>query len=436
MRELKMLKHVALGILLCLLLVTFTGAKRLQIRKPRPLPLASVHIIDRNGFSETISNKDRLSQFQNVNFLSPQPYQKVLRIYARSSKGNIRSVATTYHENGNPKQFLEILNARANGNYYEWHENGHMSVMSRVIGGTPDVTSLAEKTWLFDGPSYAWDEDEHQIAEVNYLHGSLEGVTTYFHPNGQIWKRIPYYKNQLEGNVEIYCTNGELLQQISYCQGQRHGPSIRYWGSQRLASQEDYFRGKLESGQYFDKQGNLIAEVKNGTGYRAIFGKENVQELQEFTDGSLEGEVKVFNQEGRLKRIYHVKSGIKHGEEVEYYDRFFASPTPPQPKLSFYWYEGKIQGMVKTWYSTGVLESQKEMANNTKNGVLTAWYRDGNLMLIEEYDNDKLVRGDYFKKGEKVPATQVMEGKGTVSIFDADGHFVQRIPYVNGKPEV
>jgi antitoxin component YwqK of YwqJK toxin-antitoxin module len=361
----------------------------------------------------------------------------VLRIYARSSKGNIRSVVTTYHENGNPKQFLEILNARANGNYYEWHENGHMSVMSRVIGGTADVTPLAEKSWLFDGPSYAWDEEEHQIAEINYSQGSLEGITTYFHPNGQIWKRIPYFKNQLDGTIEIYRDNGELLQQMSYCQGQKHGSSIRYWDCQKLASQEEYTRGKLVNGQYFDKQGTQIAEVKNGTGYRAIFAKDSIQELQEFNDGSLEGEVKVFNQEGRLKRIYHVKNGIKHGEEVEYYDSFFASNTTPlQPKLSFYWYEGKVQGMVKTWYPSGVLESQKEMANNAKSGVLSAWYRDGTLMLFEEYDNDKLVRGEYFKKDERVPASQVAEGKGTVTIFDADGHFVQRILYANGKPEI
>lgn len=436
MKGLKIFKQLGLGILLCLLLVTFTAAKRSQNRKPRLLPLTSVHIVDRNGFSETISNKDRLNQFQNVNFLGPQPYQKVLRIYARDSKGNIRSAVTTYHENGNLKQFLEILNGRAHGNYYEWHENGKMSVVARVIGGTADVTSSAEKTWLFDGFCYAWNEEERQIAEINYSQGSLEGMTTYFHPNGQVWKRLPYVKNQLEGAVEIYQCNGELLQQIAYSQGEKHGSSMRYWDCLQLASQEDYCRGKLESGQYFDKQGNVVAEVKNGTGHRAIFGKENIQELQEFTDGSLEGEVKVFNQEGRLKRVYHVKNEIKHGEEVEYYDRFFASSAPLQPKLSFYWYEGKIQGMVKTWHSNGIMESQKEMANNAKNGVLTAWYRDGNLMIIEEYDNDKLVRGDYFKKEERVPVSQVIDGKGVATIFDADGHFVQKISYLNGKPEI
>lgn len=350
MKGIKQLKQLGLVCLLCLLLFTFIGAKRSQSRKPRLLPLSSVHIVDRNGFSETISNKERLNQFQNVNFLNQQPYQKILRIYARDSKGNIRSVVNTYHENGNPKQFLEILNARANGNYYEWHENGNMSVVSHVIGGTADVTLLAEKTWLFDGTSYAWDEEGHQVAEISYSQGSLEGVTTYFHPNGETWKYLPYLKNQLEGTVEIFLSSGEILQQINYCQGQRHGSSIRYWQGQQLASQEDYCRGKLENGQYFDLQGNLVAEVKNGTGYRAIFNKNAIQESQEFTDGSLEGEVKVFNQEGRLKRVYHVKNGIKHGEEIEYYDRFLPLPLLYSPNFLFIGMKGKS----KEWSKVGI----------------------------------------------------------------------------------
>jgi antitoxin component YwqK of YwqJK toxin-antitoxin module len=436
MTGLKIFKQASLGILLCIFLLTFTGAKRSKSCKGRHPPLTSIHIIDRNGFAETIGNKERLNQFQNTDFLSSQPYQKVLRIYARDSKGNVRSLVTSYHENGNPKQFLEILNGRAKGMYCEWHENGKMRLMAKVIGGMPDINTAAERSWLFDGPSYVWDEEENQIAEINYSQGSLEGVATYFHSCGQIWKRIPYSKNQVEGIAEIFKSDGELLQQMTYTQDQKHGPSVRYWDSQHLAYQEDYYKGKLENGQYFDKQGTLITEVKNGMGYRAIFGKENVQELQEYKDGNLEGEIKVFNQEGQLKRLYHVKNGIKHGEEIEYFETLFASSASPQPKLSFYWHEGKIQGHVKTWYPTGNLESQKEMSNNAKNGVLTAWYRDGSFMLIEEYENNHLIRGDYFNKEEKIPVSQVIDGKGIVTIFDADGHFVQKVPYNNGKPEI
>ncbi|MDB6080760.1 MAG: hypothetical protein JWO53_32, partial [Chlamydiia bacterium] len=42
-------------------------------------PLISVNVIDRNGLSETIGSKDRLKQYENINFLTSQSYQKVLR---------------------------------------------------------------------------------------------------------------------------------------------------------------------------------------------------------------------------------------------------------------------------------------------------------------------------------------------------------------------
>lgn len=417
----------------CLLacLLALPSAKRMRNKCPKPLPLASVHIVDRNGFSETISHKDRLNQFQQMDFLKPMPYQKVLRLYARDYAGNIKAIVTSYHANGNPRQYLDVMNGRALGWYLEWHENGSLAVSTRVVGGMADINPTAERSWLFDGVSQAWDEEGRMRAEIPYSQGLLEGVSLYYYSNGQLAKRIPYNKGLADGVIELYRENGEIQQQLTYAQGVKHGPSTRMWSPCQLSNQEEFYNGRLESGQYFDKSGNIISEVKQGNGYRIVQMKD-VCEHQEYRLGSLEGEVKVFDSQGRLKHVYHVKNEIRHGEETEY----FPSENPiPQPKLSFNWVEGKIQGQVKTWYSNGVVESQREMANNKKSGVATSWYRDGNLMMIEEYDLDKLVRGDYFKKGEKIPVSQVIQGKGLVTIYDADGNFIQKIPYLNGKPD-
>lgn len=437
MKIIKPLKKLSLWITILILLFTFTSAKRFsgQSRKPRLLPLTSVHLIDRNGLAETISGKERLSQIQQMDFLKPQPYQKVLRIYARDSKGHVRSIVTSYHPNGNPKQLLEIFNGRAYGNYKEWHPNGVLNISTKIVGGTPDITPVAEKTWLFDGVSYIWDEEGHLLAQIPYSQGFLQGSSIYYHPTGQIWRKIPYSKNQIEGCVETYKDNGELLQQTNYEDGIKQGVCTRFWDQNHLACHEEYYQGKLENGQYFDKSGTLISQVTQGTGYRAIFSKDGINELEEYHSGILEGEVKVFNHQGRIKRIYHVKEGIKHGEEIEYYDSSSSDSTNLQPKLSFYWYEGKIHGHAKTWYPNGILESQREMSNNSRNGVAMAYYRDGNLMLIEEYDEDKLVRGDYFKKGDKTAASQVIQGKGLATLFDAEGHFTRKVIYINGKPD-
>lgn len=419
-----------------LLLISFsivTSAKRMK-NVAKPIPLSSIHIVDRNGFAETITHKDRLNQFQNLDFLKSQPYQKVLRIYARDPSGNIRSIVTSYHPNGNPKQFLEIVNGRALGGYREWHENGVMSVSAKIVGGTADIIPAAERTWLFDGPSYAWDEEGHIKAEILYSQGVLEGYSNYYYSNGQVSKRIPYHKGVVDGVLELYRENGQLLQQVSFVQGTQHGNAVHMWDGTQVASQEDYYNGKLECGIYYDKQGTVISEVKQGNGFRVIFDQDVVIEYQEYRQGILDGEVKVVNPQGKLKRLYHIKNDIKHGEEIVYFDK----PNPAgglQPKLSFNWAEGKIQGIVKTWYLKGNLESQREMSNNKKSGVSTIWYRDGNIMMIEEYDQDKLVKGEYFKKGEKVPVSTISQGKGTATMFDADGHFIQKVPYVNGKPD-
>lgn len=425
---------MGLGIFLCVLLVTFSGAKK-TCRKPKILPLTTIHIIDRNGFAETISSKDRVTQFQNVDFLKPQPYQKVLRIYGRDSAGNVRSVVSTYYPNGNPKQFLEILNGRANGIYAEWHENGTSSLMGYTIGGMPDLTTIAEKSWLFDGTSCVWDDDENLLAQINYDQGSLEGIAVHYHPCGQIWKTVPYEKNLINGQVNVYKKCGALLMQTNYVYGLKNGKSIRYWNCDQIASEEEYCQNSLINGQYFDEDGTLTSEVREGYGFRAIFSKKGIRELQEITNGFIEGEVKVFDNTGAPKRVYHLKDGEKHGEEIEYYSQC-SSEGKPQARISFNWYEGKVQGIAKTWYPNGHMESQKEMANNKKNGISTAWYRDGNLMLMEEYEEGRLIRGEYYKKGDRIPVSQITQGKGTATIYDADGNYVQKINYHNSKPEV
>jgi hypothetical protein len=47
----------------------------------------SMQLVDRNGFAETISTKDRIEKYTKTNFLDPQPFQKVLRVYGKTMRG-------------------------------------------------------------------------------------------------------------------------------------------------------------------------------------------------------------------------------------------------------------------------------------------------------------------------------------------------------------
>jgi antitoxin component YwqK of YwqJK toxin-antitoxin module len=91
--------------------------------------------------------------------------------------------------------------------------------------------------------------------------------------------------------------------------------------------------------------------------------------------------------------------------------------------------------MVTTWYENGKMESQREMSANAKKGMAFAWYEQGDLMLMEEYDENTLVKGSYFKKGHKEPITTVEKGDGFATLYDSAGHFLKKIEYEKGKPK-
>lgn len=393
--------------------------------------LRSISFIDRNGMTETVSNKIRLKQYKKTNFIQRQSYQKILRIYARDPQGNIKAKMTSYYPNGQPKQYLEIVNSRAFGPYIEWHENGQIKLKACVIGGEPDLNSAAESSWLFDGCASVWDAEGRQIANFNYDKGKLDGYSFEFHKNGEIWKKNHYKENFLDGLSQIFLDDGSLLQVINYHQGKRNGKAYRYWSKKKQAAEEVYHEGVLDEGRYYDQKGNMIAQIHNGNGYRAAFSQEGISELHEFKNGFPEGEVQVFGSDQKLFRNYFIKNGQKHGVETEYYEQ---PKIRHQPKMSITWFEGKIQGIAKTWYDNGVQESNREMSGNAKNGLSTAWYRDGGLMLIEEYEYNKLNRGEYYRKGDSFPFSTVKDGRGTATLFDSEGNFIQKIHYENGEP--
>ena len=81
--------------------------------------IVSIQILDRNGFSETISNKERLSVYQNVDFFAAQPYEKVLRVYGKDGEGKSHSKIISYHETGGAWQYLEAIDGKANGKFLE-----------------------------------------------------------------------------------------------------------------------------------------------------------------------------------------------------------------------------------------------------------------------------------------------------------------------------
>jgi antitoxin component YwqK of YwqJK toxin-antitoxin module len=368
--------------------------------------LVKINIIDRNGMNETIQAKDRLARYQGVDFLRAQPYQKVLRVCGQKEDGAVLSYVTSYHENGQVSRYLEVVDGRASGMYREWHSNGQLKLEARVVGGAADIDEGAQQTYVFEGVSRAWDEKGCLAAEIPYVGGVLEGVCRYF-------------------------GGGELVRSERFAGGVLDGEVEEFWPGGMPAVEEQFVGGLLVEGRYFDEEGVCVGEVRKGKGVRVVFGGGG-RVLYDFARGRSVGRVREFGKRGELVRVYCVRDGVKEGEEIEYYWDLFGEEQAK--KLALTWRGGEIQGVVRTWYENGQIESQREMSHNVKNGMCTAWYQDGSLMFIEEYREDRLMKGEYYEQGASRPASRVKEGSGMASLFDAQGNFLARVTYVEGSP--
>ena len=398
--------------------------------------LHCIQIIDRNGLSETISCSEKISSFQNIDFEKPQPYQKVLRIFNKNDQGSALSKLTTYHSNGQLWKYLEIKDARAYGQYKEFYSNGKTKIEALVIEGPADFSFQSE--WLFDGLSKVYDENGILISLFNYEKGDLQGESKYFYNNAKIKKIIPYQKNQIHGSQLNYSSEGHLLCKANYHMGILDGLTKGFWAKDNLSYFEEYDMGKLMKAQYFHKNRTRIAKIKNSDGEKAIFKDGLLFQLVEYNNGLPEGKVKTFSETEELVSEYFQKNGVKQGEELEYYLNkelsFIHKSKRSAPKLSVGWDNGQIHGQIKTWYKNSTLETQKEYSQNKKNGSHFAWYENGSVMFVEEYENDLLVKGSYYQKNQKGPISTIYKAKGIATLFDSKGRFIKKISYINGKP--
>jgi antitoxin component YwqK of YwqJK toxin-antitoxin module len=413
------------------------GCQKPVVEPPAPFtpiaiesPLARVNIIEHSNLSETITNSDRLKELAQRNFLAPQPYRKVMRVFARDHQGSTRSIITSYYENGQIQQYLECLNGRACGLYLEWYSNGVKKVQAMISAGQADLDENSLLTWSFDGDCTTWDEQGSICAIFRYQRGALNGPSETFYDTGEK-RSLTNYECGLKQGVETYfAKDGTILQTITFKEDSRHGPAKGYLSSDTLLWSEEYTDNLLMNAEYFSKDQAVISSVKDGEGVRTVFSEGALASQEDIKHGQLDGWTKVYDEDGLLERKYEVHNGQKDGLEIRYY------PEKQLPRISIQWHDGFIHGTMKTWYENGELESQKEFSQNMKNGIAMSWYIDGGIMLVEEYVNDKLVRGQYTKKGESEPISFIEKGSGIATLFDRNGTQIEKIRYLEGGPQI
>ena len=148
-----------------------------------------------------------LKNMKTINFedlISESLYNKKNFKHVKSNKieeadSNKTIVEKTYHENGQIKSELEVINDIAHGLYKEYYDNGQLR-----------VTIIFEKGQQVDGVIDSFDENGRLIRTVEIINGNKNGPFKEFYPSGTIKKEGEYKDDEIIGKPIEYYEDGNI----------------------------------------------------------------------------------------------------------------------------------------------------------------------------------------------------------------------------------
>jgi antitoxin component YwqK of YwqJK toxin-antitoxin module len=163
---------------------------------------------------------------------------------------------------------------------------------------------------------------------------------------------------------------------------------------------------------YYDEEKTLIKEV-----YFRINGKA-------------EGEVKRFDEEGKLVQIGFLKNNQKDGKFLD------LNPITGDTLRITPYESDKRTGRVLSFYPGGGIEQESTYTNNQINGEVISYYPDGEIKGNTTFTNSKPngLSIDFHPSGIVSAKRKFLDGKieGLYEEFDEDGKLIAAINYKNG----
>ena len=280
------------------------------------------------------------------------------------------------------------------------------------------------------------NEDEIKIDSCKKLAFKIQGkAVNYEGYNKDLLKFDGEYLNGERNGKGIEYYQDHILKFIGeYLNGKRNGKGKEFYDDGKLKFDGEYFKDKKWNGKGYNKNGEIVFEIKNGNGK----GKEY------YDDGELkfEGEYLNGKRNGKGKEYYdnyegEYLNGKRNGKGKEYYDNgnlkfegeylngergdgkvYKAYKNNSIIEFCFNDYnvferpslKEEIIGKEKEYYDDGELKFEGEYLNGKRNGKGKEYYDNGKLKFEGEYLNGKRWNGKiFYKKGYK--EIELKEGK-------------------------
>ena len=224
-----------------------------------------------------------------------------------------------------------------------------------------------------------YDRDDKINFEGNYFKGRRAGKVKIYSYNGKLESEVEYSKTNYITIIRKYNFDGTLTFEGENLYGIPRKGKIYIKGI--LGFEGEYLYYKKLDGKGYDKNGNVIYELKNGNGKVIEYNDDKIEFEGEYLNGLKHGKGKQYYNNGNLSFEGEYLNGLKWNGII----------YEPNNKNTYELKDGK--GYIKEFNGgTGMLSYEGEYMNGKRNGK------------GKEYWNGKLIfEGEFldgFRKNE------------------------------------
>lgn len=291
---------------------------------------------------------------------------------------------------------FSLFNGKAEGEEVWYHPNGVLKETAFCKGDK------------YEGHRKFYDENGHLYDDAVFVNDRLHGIRTLYYENGAVRETIPYKEDKAWGEAILYSPEGKLLRRRNFVDDLMEGAETAYYDDGSLRSRLNYQKGLLHGRcEFFFPNGNIrkVLECKAGK--------------------VVDGKVQIFNPDGSKNQEEVWENGVCKA----YYENGVLRSEVPM-------FNGKFQGMMRAYYRNGQLARTCFADNDVNEGTELTYDEKGNLYCIVT-----LVHGRregscrYYDKNGMVREEEMFSNNlknGPTRIYDEEGKLRRTIMYVDG----
>ena len=392
------------------------------------------------------TNGSKASDYTTTNgqlegeYLVYHPNGKVMEalIY---KEGVIHGLYKSFYPNGQLQQQGEYSNGTLDGHWLGFHPNGvkkfEVSYKEDKLSGTAkyytddgvmtelinyddsgNLTGLYEAFDIDGKPFYKYEYDsgritsfqffnkkgeviskgEHNLKDTTlmegynpagllnfraYLYkGYQNGVTTFFHKNGNVKYSIQVVDNLWNGEYLEYHDNGQLKLKTTYLEGTNTGWVQQFSESGTLTSEgmsvngngEQVWKNYFPNGKVHEEKYLIGGELHGESTYYDYAGR--IQSVDTWQLGKLIKSIE-YDTLGNTKREYDIPLGVGEFKRISAQGNIVQRQT---------FSCGQTVGKILNYYDNGQLESESEIQLGNYSGDIKIYYPDGQLSVEGQYN--------------------------------------------------